>query len=181
MPTSNLAVAPAVLHLVYLALEDAGFPRPGPPARILDVGPGRGKYGYLIREFVDPDARVDAVEAWEPYITDFGLEHIYETVLAGDVLELPFTVLGSYDVVLMADVIEHIEKAPALELLDRIPGYVVISTPREFFENPAHLPHTEKHVSHWRLEELKANPRFMDYAANEYRNLGGLLVLLGPK
>jgi 2-polyprenyl-3-methyl-5-hydroxy-6-metoxy-1,4-benzoquinol methylase len=178
MPTSNLHVAPYVLEYVHSVQATLALKR---PLRLLDVGPGRGKYGYLLREYVDPAMEVDALEAWVPYITDFALGAIYHNVLAGDILEASPTLLARYDVVLMADIIEHLDKGPALDLLDRLPGYVVVSTPRDFFHNPANLPPTETHRSHWTPDDFTINPRFIDLHAHVLDVYAGLLTLLGPK
>lgn len=185
MPTSNLQIAPGVLHqlwetrrLLELNLIRDFAER---PFSVLDVGPGRGKYGYLIPEYVDPAAEVDAIEAHEPYIKQFGLERIYREVIAGDVLEAEASWLNSYDAVLMVDVIEHMEKGPALELLERITVSMTIATPRDFFENPAHLPATEAHRSHWSVDDFRATGRLETHAKLEETTMGVVLVRLKAK
>jgi len=165
MPTSNLLLAAELCHMV----ERTGA------HKVLDVGPGHGKYGVLLREYAGVEL-VDAVEMWEPYVEAFGLEGIYGTVYHGDVCNLPDVVLAAYDCVFLGDVIEHIPKRRALTLLDRIPGWVVICTPVEFYPQPHEVP-TEHHVSHWTAEEFTAMAR-----CNEHRvNLGGHLVRLRPQ
>lgn len=165
MPTSNLYLAGDILSLV----ETAGA------KSVLDVGPGHGKYGVLLREYAHVE-RVDAVEAWAPYIEAFGLDGIYGQVYAADVCDLATEVLAQYDLVLLVDVIEHIHKDPALALLERIPGWVVVCTPMEFFPQPHEVP-TEHHVSHWTMDDIERNPRL------EHRRFqqGGLLFRLSPK
>src|SRR5262245_58425700 len=102
------------------------------PQTVLDVGKGFGKYGFLLHEYVgidntkkpDPSKTlaeqsrivIDAIEAnpsyqW-PHISQF-----YRHVYLGRVEEL-CDELPPYDVVLMADVIEHIEKTAALRVVD---------------------------------------------------------------
>lgn len=163
MPTSNLATWPAILNLIELAPEHD---------RILDVGPGYGKAGLLLREYLNTKpSTVDAVEAWPGYVTD-RMRCIYDDVLVCNVLDLDPKTLASYDLVLMADVIEHIQKPEALKLLDRIPGYVVVSTPMDFFHNGHGLPPTEDHVSHWTLED------FGDRVQLDGSMLGGLIIRL---
>ncbi len=165
MPTSNLFLAADLCSLV----ETTGA------QRVLDVGPGYGKYGVLLREYAHVRT-VDAVEAWEPYITSFGLRGIYSQVYSGDVCDLSDEVLGLYDCVFMGDVIEHIQKDRALRLLDRIPGWVVVCTPMEFFPQPHEVP-TEHHVSHWTHDDVERNPR-LDHVRFQ---LGGVLFRLRPK
>lgn len=170
MPTSNLAIAPWVVHLVHEV----------PHARVLDVGPGWGKYATLLREYLTETPRViDAVEAWAPYVTEHRLEVLYDSVFPIDVRDVSPERLAGYDVVLMVDVIEHVDKADALDVLARIPGRVVICTPVEFFSNGPGLPPTEEHVSHWTREDWDAlaATRPLEACTVEF---GGWLVRLGP-
>lgn len=165
MPTSNLSLWPTIVHLVWEVQ----------PKWILDVGPGRGKAGVLLREYIGepPIERIDAVEAETSYITD-RLRCLYDDVFIGDVLNVPDEHLDSYDVVLMVDVIEHLEKEAGLELLDRIIGRVVICTPATFFDNPPELPESEKHRSLWSVAD------FGDRVEVDASRDGGVLVRLGP-
>jgi hydrogenase maturation factor len=165
MPTSNLHLAADLCWLV----ERTGA------RTVLDVGPGHGKYGVLLREYAHV-ATVDAVEMWDPYVAAFGLEGIYRTVHRGDVCNLPQDVLGAYDCVFLGDVIEHIDKARATDLLDRIPGWVVICTPVEYFAQPHEVP-TEHHISHWTWDDFTGRAD-VEHVAEK---LGGLLVRLRPK
>lgn len=138
MPTSDLYN----IHPVVTAIQQLE------PSSVLDVGCGFGKYGVLLREYLDvwhsrvqPDEwtiRVEAIEGFDGYrnpLWDF----VYDKVHGGDALTLIHD-LGSFDVILIADVIEHFEKAAAQELvgssLDRARA-VVISTPRHFFAQGA--------------------------------------------
>lgn len=181
MPTSNLAIWPDIL----LAVEQA------PHRRVLDVGPGHGKASVLLREYLsDPPDVIDAVEAWEPYVGRFGLGDLYDRVYVGDVTattwDLGGTVVGAqdtllrYDLVLMGDVIEHIPHEPAMALLRRIPGAVVICTPVDYFHNdPLGIhPHTEQHVSHWTSAEWDSVGEFRSVDVC-YSVLGGWIVRLG--
>ena len=180
MPSSNLTVAPLILHLVWQV-------RPlDRPIRVVDVGPGHGKYGVLVREYVDADAEVVAIEAWQPYVDDFRLDCFYDDVIVADVLgaldaaDGIFSRLAAADVVLMVDVIEHLPKEDALTLLDMIPGWVVVCTPRDYFANPADLPHTEAHISHWTADDFPADR--LDYVdAGALDSLGAVVVRLRPR
>lgn len=170
MPTSNLALWPTICQMVWEIQEETDY-----PLRILDVGPGWGKGGILLREYVAPKMIVDAVEAWQPYITP-RLEAVYDKVWPMDVLDLEADTLKLYDAVLMVDVLEHIEKDKALELLERIPGWVVICTPLTWFQNPegAEIP-PELHRSLWTGFD------FGSRTASYFELYGGLLVKLSPK
>lgn len=149
MPSSSLLVAPTVIaHMDALA-----------PKSILDVGPGYGKYGVLFREYLATHPRVVGLEAWVPYIDQFRLAGIYDMIIAGDVLHASPEVLTMCDAIYMGDVIEHLDKDAASALLDRIERPVVVCTPEHFFHNPAGLPWTEEHRSHWTLEDFHRTGR----------------------
>lgn len=150
------------------------------PRRIMDIGPGSGKYGVLCREYLRGKGleRIDAVEAEPRYIDEFRLRGIYDEVLPIDATALPARILKAYDLVLMLDVIEHMDKAAALTLLGRIPGRIIVSTPQDFFQNPeAEAYPTESHVSHWSIEDFASTRR----VERDLSALGGVIVQLGPK
>lgn len=170
MPTSNLLMAPWVVHLVHEV----------PHRRVLDVGPGWGKYATLLREYLNErPAVIDAAEAWAPYIAEHHLERLYDAVFPCDVRDLNDARLATYDLVLMVDVIEHLDGEEAHALLARIPGRVVICTPVDYFHNGDGLPPTEEHRSHWTQGDWDrlAESRPIEAAFTEH---GGWLVRLGP-
>lgn len=174
MPSSSLLVAPMVLHLVNTV------PKVGKHLRVLDVGPGWGKYAVLLREYVDPEISVVGLEAWNPYIRKHRLDRLYDPILQGDVCDQTSEYLASFDVVMMVDVIEHIDKEAGTELLARMPTWLVVSTPRDFFHNPAGLPPTEKHRSHWTIEDFEETGRLDQIDMSLYEQIGGIVVRLSP-
>jgi hypothetical protein len=182
MPTSNLALWPDILSVINQV----------PHRRVLDVGPGFGKAAVLLREYLnEPPKVIDAVEKWAPYVEQFHLARLYDRVWTGDVTEEVWTrgrsnfhaadLLPGYDLVLMGDVIEHIETEAAFELLARIPGRVVICTPVEFFDNdPAGVhPVTEQHVSHWTEATWRRLAQIRPLEVR-YERLGGWIVRTAP-
>ena len=70
MPTSVLLLAE---RAVTLAATITPTPR-----TVLDVGAGYGKYGVLLREYLDPTPEVWGVEAWPPYVDAHRLAGIYD-------------------------------------------------------------------------------------------------------
>ena len=147
-----------------------------PPRVVLDVGAGYGKLGVLAREYIDPTPLIVGVEAWQPYIAAHRLAGIYDELHATDILDLDQAVLDQADLVIMGDVIEHIHKEPALQLLERIRGWVVISTPADWFDTGPGLPPTEAHVSHWTADDLAATGRLDRHETSH----GALLARLRP-
>jgi 2-polyprenyl-3-methyl-5-hydroxy-6-metoxy-1,4-benzoquinol methylase len=182
MPTSLLALAPFIVTYVGEVARELER-----PITILDVGPGFGRYGLLIREHLDgihPGLRIDrldAVEAEARYLHLFPwLDELYDHVFVDDVLDLPVAELDGYDLVLMLDVIEHLEKPAAMELLETIRGAVLIATPRDYFQNPEALDGwpTEDHRSHWTPEDF--GTRVDRFDVNAFVAFGAVLVRLAP-
>jgi hypothetical protein len=148
MPISDFRHIPTVLHYA-LALR---------PRSVLDVGVGMGTYGFLLRGFLDVDSwspgpgrsvRIEGVEIFAPYknsVWDFA----YDRVHLGDVRELLPT-LGSYDLVLMNDVLEHFVRSEARALVHQaLAGAkaVIATTPnRECPQGPWGGNEAETHKS----------------------------------
>ncbi len=82
------------------------------PKRVIDVGPGSGTYGRIVRD-VASEAHLLGIEAWEPYIDEFALRAIYDEIVVIDARQ--FTDWES-DLVIFGDVLEHMSEADALEL-----------------------------------------------------------------
>lgn len=96
------------------------------PSSILDIGIGFGSKGMLFREYTDVWygnyfnwlTRIDGVEIFEKYVTD--LQHkIYDNIYIGNILDI-VDKLGSYDLIYMGDVIEHLPKEKGLECIQKL-------------------------------------------------------------
>src|SRR5579872_4345658 len=133
MPTSDLQnITPIISVLHTLA-----------PKSVLDIGCGFGKYGALMREYLDVwhgrikkadwQTRIEAIEGFGDYKNP--LWEVFDHVHMGDARELLPT-LGHFDAILIADVIEHFEldaaKLLAAQCLEHA-DVLMISTPREFY------------------------------------------------
>lgn len=163
------------------------------PNKILDIGKGFGKYGFLAHEYVGIDnqkkleptklmreqsqIQIDAVEADRDLLLPH-LSHIYNNVFFGDILNL-YSVLGIYDLVLMIDIIEHLDKAGAINLLKHLlknGSKIIISTPIKFFEQNLYESEFENHISHWTIKDFQK----MGFADVQYVDAGAV-YLLSPR
>jgi SAM-dependent methyltransferase len=150
------------------------------PKSVLDIGKGFGKYGFLTHEYAgidhthrpDPSSTlaaqsriaVDAVDCNTDYLWPH-IEQIYRKTYVGRIEEL-YPALPQYDLVLMCDVIEHIEKAPALAVVQHFlnaGSKVLISTPKEFFQQDLYGSAAEHHVSYWTKADFRADGNYVDY------------------
>jgi hypothetical protein len=161
-----------------LALEHAARLR---PRRILDVGSGFGKWGFLLREELDfIDGRVERDE-WEVTIDAIDARRydtplsdwVYNEVRMASVLDVSGE-LGGYDLVVLGDVIEHFEKADGLSLLGTLLGQnrnVLLTTPFLYFEQEIAGNPYQRHLSHWTIDDFR--PWTFDYDV-----VGGFLVVV---
>ncbi|HEY9840951.1 MAG TPA: class I SAM-dependent methyltransferase, partial [Candidatus Obscuribacterales bacterium] len=85
--------------------------------RILDVGAGSGTYSLLLRSRL-PQAEWTALEIWEPWRERFELDQRYNRVIMADARS--WEIDGDYDLVLMGDILEHMQKAEAQDLVLRL-------------------------------------------------------------
>lgn len=133
------------------------------PDSILDVGSGFGKWGFLLREYLEAwqgrlypqwQKQIDAIEIWPDYTRLPWYRPVYNNIFLGDVLDYT-GLLPKYDLVLFMDVIEHLEKEQGLILLEKAKHWVV-TTPAYVNKQGAAFgnPH-EAHKSFWKLADFE--------------------------
>jgi len=121
MPSSTWAHIPNVIEAIF-KLQ---------PTSILDVGIGYGKWGFLCREYLESwkdrvfpnqwKVRIDGIEIFVPYYERLPwVRNIYDEVHIGDACSVVDGLCLRYDVVMAGDVLEHIEKSAAAELMQRL-------------------------------------------------------------
>ena len=128
------------------------------PTTVVDVGPGAGKYGSIVRELL-PDTKTTAVEIWEPYVETYGLRSIYDEVFITDARTFDDY---SVDLVILGDVLEHMSREDALALWDKIRSQAkaaVISIPIIHFpQGHEHgNPYEEHVVDDWCHDSIMAS------------------------
>lgn len=136
------------------------------PRSVLDVGCGCGKWGVLLREYLDPSAaagqaprrvRIDAVEGYGGYIGPLH-QIVYDRVIVGRAPAI-LVGLGRYDLVMAVDMLEHFDRADGAEFVAhcRRLGAVLLTTPASPIEQGAvHGNELERHRSAWSPSELAA-------------------------
>lgn len=97
---------------------------------ILDIGPGEGTYYELLKDV--PDIRLEGIEVWAPYVTQFNLQDKYNRIYIGDAYYFDFEALGYFDMVLLGDVVEHLPHEQGVILINKAAyqsKYVMVSLP----------------------------------------------------
>ncbi|WP_367138001.1 class I SAM-dependent methyltransferase [Saccharothrix sp. HUAS TT1] len=127
------------------------------PFRLWDVGPGAGTYSTLLRPYL-PFTWFYAVEIWEPYIEAYDLDAKYHQVFVSDVMDFSFDPVGSRDLVILGDVVEHLTENDARELIaylkERFSNILVslpiVHSPQgTVFGNPY-----EAHLHQWSFKDM---------------------------
>lgn len=85
------------------------------PGSVLDIGPGAGTYAKLLRPHL-PGTEMWGIEVFEPYVERYGLNDLYDRVLVTDARTAPFPTV---DVVILGDVLEHMQLTEAVEVWHR--------------------------------------------------------------
>jgi len=160
MPSSNILLISCVCMRIRELMPDS----------VLDIGIGFGKYGFLAREYLDIyefryqrnewRIRIDGIEIFSKYIDELQ-RLIYDNIYIGDALD-GLKRLGNYDLILLIDVIEHLEKERAKQLLKLVgekSKTALVATPIRVKSIGAQFMKYgnkyEMHVSNWRREELE--------------------------
>lgn len=135
------------------------------PERILDIGPGRGKYGLMAKEYLGEDTLVNAIEVFPQYI-DERLRSIYDTVFQENALD--YREEDYYDLVMVIDVIEHWAMDDAYELIDHLLESgcnVLVVTPRaDLPQGAVNGNEWEKHISDWHTGHIEGRYNFKEYS-----------------
>ncbi|HEV3257739.1 MAG TPA: class I SAM-dependent methyltransferase [Gemmataceae bacterium] len=134
MPTSDVHNIVPILTVVQ-SLQ---------PRSVLDIGCGFGKYGVLLREYLDVwherldpaswQVRLVGIDAFARYRNPLW-DYLYQNIHIGEAQHI-VPGLGEFDLILIADVIEHLERPVAVSLVERClrqSPVVIVSTPREFY------------------------------------------------
>ncbi|MBI2571784.1 MAG: hypothetical protein HYV63_32645 [Candidatus Schekmanbacteria bacterium] len=161
MPTSAFVMDERALSwLLYAA-----------PTSVLDLGVGFGKWGFYCRLYLDVfpgrvakadwRVRIDGVEAFPAYLQAHQ-RHLYDRIFEENIYDvLQRLGPGSYDAIIVGDVLEHFEKTRAWDVLHRCLScaekMVLLKIPlgsgwlREGTENEL-----EAHLSEWELDDFAA-------------------------
>ena len=126
---------------------------------LLDIGPGAGVYADLFDE-IGVVGFSQAVEVWAPYIKRFNLDAKYNRVIIADVRYLDWDLIGWNDIVVLGDVLEHLnfEEAKYVMGMAMLHGrWVVASFPIVEYPQGAEEGNPyEEHISDFSDEALRA-------------------------
>lgn len=132
------------------------------PKRVLDVGVGFGKWGFLMKEYLDGfsgQLHMDGVEAHKPSLVSSGASRWYNSMYLHEFNGCMIHQPKPYDLVLMLDILQCFERKDggrallkALELGDR----VLVSVPLEYTAPPNGNPYNESR-SEWTPRDFEVH------------------------
>ncbi len=176
MPTSHIGQINTILEIITTIK----------PKRLLDIGVGHGKYGFLSREYLEVSEntddytkktlQLDGIEAFPDYITDLQRQ-IYDQIFIGNAVDVIDTV-GSYDLIMLIDVFEHFTYDDGMALLRKCVNkakYVLISSPKKVeFQGAEYNNKFEIHQFEWNKNH------FVEFNNKAFfPNYYSLIVLVG--
>jgi hypothetical protein len=137
------------------------------PQSILEIGVGFGKWGVVAREYLEAwqgrfrreewRVRIEGVEIFDGYRNPVW-DAAYDQIHVGDAAEILKT-LGQFDVGLICDVIEHIEKPAGRDLINELLAHcqtLILTTPLSFWaQGEEHGNRSQKHLSLWSPEDFR--------------------------
>ncbi len=165
------------------------------PKTILDVGIGFGRWGFLLREYLDIYGRVgynkedwqvkiDGIEVWAKYILPHH-NYLYDNIYIGDCVEI-LPILSDYNLIIMTDVLEHIEKERGKNFLNTLckkGQKCILQVPLGdwkqglIFDNPY-----ERHLSVWEKEDFINLPNIRIFNIKQpYHGKNIALIVLDNK
>jgi hypothetical protein len=148
------------------------------PRTVYDVGVGYGKWGMLIREYVDDfmgAVWIEGCEIFKPYLERSDAKRIYDHIDVGNWLTIT-PQREQYDLVLMIDVLEHFSSTQAVIALDKALAFsriALVSTPLNYPQGAVNGNEHERHLSEWRQDSFaQAGFHFTDMGSDERSTIG---------
>ena len=143
---------------------------------ILDVGCGRGSFGYILNTEYNRQFFIDGVEIYPDYI-DRDTKAQYREVIFSDFTKT-YKDFMNYDVYLMVDVIEHFEKDKAIEIInflienDKIVIASIPNAPKHWHQSESFEAGNihEKHLYNWNNELVRIHLGL--YLVGEFEAIG---------
>src|SRR5215510_8223513 len=124
---------------------------------VLDIGPGEGKYGRMLRR-VRPDIKLVGVELDAGYVEQYKLHDLYDEVWVSDAAELMNDPDSTFDAVIIGDCIDHMRKSAGLDLLIFLvyrSKLIAVKFPLQMLQIAWQGHKTEPHLSVWSEHDFR--------------------------
>jgi phospholipid N-methyltransferase len=128
-----------------------------PPLSVLDIGPGFGFWGYMVKAYLDLEPYITGVEINPNCVSRLKRLNLYDRIWTGDASDLGEWSKDNYDLAVLSHVIEHLETDEAIQLiahLKTITHKIIIICP----EGDALVQHEQpgySHLSQWTASDFR--------------------------
>ena len=150
MPTSD----PAIKNVLIEHVKKIGMPE-----LILDIGLGNGGYGERFKK-INPNIIMIGIEIFPAYIRDdWGYSKLYDKIYIDDMRLFDYSKVNA-DLVIAGDVIEHVEKAEGIKVINELKkhfDWVLIALPiQDVIQGPDNEfgNKHEEHKHQWKPQEM---------------------------
>jgi ubiquinone/menaquinone biosynthesis C-methylase UbiE len=126
---------------------------------ILDCACGYGIWGFNIRIKFQETPQLIGFDIFKPYVDKLKKLKIYDQVFHADILNIPFPD-NSFDVVLAAEVIEHLNKKDGYQMMQEVErvakDLIIITTPEGWHKQGSYDKNKyQMHRSGWKVKEFE--------------------------
>lgn len=183
MPTSTYVHTAYMLDIIH-KLQ---------PYKILDMGIGFGRWGYLCRELLDIfqgrlyfkewKREITGIEIHKKYIDNYKFQSFfYNKILNCNALDFVLDTREAYDLSIAGDILEHFDKQNALKFMcnmQRISKYSLLGIPigKNYKQGKLRDNVYEAHLSTWEIEELRKLGKFKVFKEKVRGRDYGVLLL----
>lgn len=126
--------------------------------KYLDIGPGAGKYGKMIRR-IFKNAYIVAIESEKSYISKFKLNGIYDEIVNSRAEKfIDKNPRFTTDIAIIGDCLEHLRKSDGVDLIHYLvyrSRYIILVFPSKFIQYDWKGHVSESHNSVWNESDFK--------------------------
>lgn len=125
-------------------------------ATIVDIGPGEGKYGRMLRA-ARPRARLIGVEVDAGYVEKYNLRKLYDEIWIMDAAGLMDDLERTFDALIFGDSLEHMRKSAGVDLLNFLvyrSKIIIVKFPLQMTQNTWEGHASEAHLSVWSARDF---------------------------
>lgn len=124
------------------------------PNITVDIGIGKGTYAKLCKK----KPTWIGVEIFAPYVEKYNLHELYDDIIIGDIRYIDLQRITRPDLVIIGDVLEHMEKHQAISVIQHLKEFtdnIIISVPMlHRHQEPKYGNIYETHIDHWSHQEM---------------------------
>lgn len=140
-------------------------------SKILDIGTGYGKWGFLVKKFFweisgndEAIPMVGGIDIFLPHLLSLKKTSIYDFLINCNAARIPLK-NNSFDTIIAVEILEHLNKNDGLTFIEETKRVakkrVIISTPnfkcpRDGMKGYDGYNVYESHLSQWKVSELKS-------------------------